>query len=341
MALALAAEGRPVVFAEPWVADTQASEPGAEDRTQFVGMRRLAPNLELLRVPQWLLQEYVAENVFDYLVMTWPHQSKYILPESRSRVVYEMVDDHALVPRMTSTWHRAHRKWVGRADVLTAITSHLVEQLRVERPDAILLPNGVRIEDLAPTASISVPDDLAEARKAPVVIIYYGSIGDPWFDWDLWKTAAAKKPDWSFVLIGYPYGCAEADIVRHASENENVFFLGRKPYAELPTYLACADVATIPFLLNDVTHACSPLKMFEYMAAGKPIVATPMRATLDFKSVLSGDGAQAFVECLEQAVEKRADPEYLATLKSEAEANTWQSRARALLDAVEAAGKRA
>jgi hypothetical protein len=142
----------------------------------------------------------------------------------------------------------------------------------------------------------------------------------------LWRQARTTVRGWERYLV-------LAEKRRHA----NVFYLGAKPYDALPQYLACCDVAVIPFVLNEVTHACSPLKLFEYMAAGKPIVATPMREITKYRSVLFASGCGEFVQQLERAVCLGGDPEYKSLLRQEAESNTWRARAIRIREAVEVA----
>jgi glycosyltransferase involved in cell wall biosynthesis len=115
----------------------------------------------------------------------------------------------------------------------------------------------------------------------------------------------------------------------------NAFYLGKKAYGELPAYLAHFDVATIPFVLNPVTHACSPVKLFEYMAAGKPVVATRMREILKYKSVRFAGTATEFVAEIEAALKLRENEDHRALLRAEAEANTWRARAETLVRAME------
>ena len=90
-----------------------------------------------------------------------------------------------------------------------------------------------------------------------------------WFDWPLWIHAAKARPNWSFVLIGPAYDGDIAAVHARAAAAPNIHYLGPKRYDELPGYMQFVDVATIPFVLNAITHACSPVKLFEYMAAGK------------------------------------------------------------------------
>lgn len=338
MARALAEIGCKVVYCEPWIADWIASSEAAQKR-RFVGVKDIAPQLHLLRCPLWMVRGFIRDASPDVLMMIWPDQDQFIPKDTSCAVVYEMVDSSDLVTDADERWHRLHREWIHRADVMVATADDLIEQLRSERPDALLLPNAVRLEDWVLTEAVPAPEDMLAARRAPVVVGYYGAIAE-WFDWDLWEYAAGHKPDWAFVLIGPPYDGDVNKIKERVGRCKNMHYLGAKSYSSLPGYLAHFDVATIPFVLNNITHACSPLKLFEYMAAGKPIVAAPMREIIKYKSVLVADSPQAFVSQCERALTLRDDAAYRAILQQEAEANTWRARARALRQAIEAMPKK-
>jgi teichuronic acid biosynthesis glycosyltransferase TuaH len=161
-----------------------------------------------------------------------------------------------------------------------------------------------------------------------------------WFDWETWEKAARNKPDWSFVLIGHPYDGNFAKIAGRISAFPNMYYLGPKPYHRLKFYLAQFDIATIPFIINNITNACSPVKLFEYMAAGKPVVTSPMQEILKYQSVLTAGTPEAFINRLDEALRLKDDPDYRLVLKREAEANTWRSRAEVLLRNVNNARKR-
>lgn len=100
---------------------------------------------------------------------------------------------------------------------------------------------------------------------------FYGVI-DERFDIELIKQAADAKPDWHFVLIG-PVIKIDPDTL---PKNSNIHYLGAKTYDDLPTYLAGWDIALIPFAINRSTQYISPTKTPEYLAAGKPVISTPI-----------------------------------------------------------------
>ncbi|MDP8224447.1 MAG: glycosyltransferase [Candidatus Lernaella stagnicola] len=335
MARALAECGAVVVYAEiPGRHDDLLSAEGRE-RAGENGLQPLDERLWHLRVPEHFLRKAIRLLRPDAQIFSWPHQVDYLVEDVGSTTVYEMIDDHALLPDAAPWWHATHAAWVRRADIVVASADRLLSQLRRERDDAMLLPNATSVEDWRIDPPPSVPEDMREARRAETVVGYYGII-ESWFDFELWAQVAAKKTRWSFVLVGHATAAVAAQVDALTSSAPNIFYLGSKPYAELPAYLAHMDIATIPFKLNDVTHATSPLKLFEYMAAGKPIVATPMREIIKYKSVLWGEQPGAFVRQLESAVTFAENATYRETLAREAAANTWTARAAELLAAIRA-----
>jgi glycosyltransferase involved in cell wall biosynthesis len=335
MARALAAAGCPVVYGEPWVGQHITSLQGQAE-ARFHGVKELSPRLHLLRWPPQHLRDLIAEAEPDVIMMLWPMQSDLLPEQPKSIVVYEMIDDHEVIPDADETFRANHRKWVRDADVLVATADDLLAQLKRSRPDVLLLPNAVMMEDWTNAANADLPADLAEARKAPVVVAYYGTIAD-WFDWALWEGAARARPDWSFVLIGPPYDGRAETVHARVSLHPNMHYLGAKPYHSLPAYVNHCDVMAIPFVLNSITHSCSPVKLFEYMAAGKPVVASPMREVLKYRSVLFAATPADFVSRVETALRQGQDAAYRQTLEREARENTWQGRAKALRHAIDSA----
>jgi glycosyltransferase involved in cell wall biosynthesis len=335
MARALAATGCPVIYGEPWARQHITSVQGWAE-AKFHGVKELSPNLHLVRWPRQHLRRLIAAAAPDVIMMLWPTQADLVPEESEALVVYEMIDDHDLIADADETFRANHRKWVRDADVLVATADDLLAQLEPVRPDVLLLPNAVAMEDWAKASATDVPADLAPAREASVVVAYYGTIAD-WFDWGMWEGAARARRDWSFVIIGPEYDGHTDAVHARVSAHPNMHYLGPKPYDSLPAYVAHCDVMTIPFILNSITHSCSPVKLFEYMAAGKPVVTSPMREVLKYRSVLFAQTPEEFVKRIETGLRQREDPAFRQTLEREARENTWQRRAEALRQAVASA----
>ncbi len=160
------------------------------------------------------------------------------------------------------------------------------------------------------------------------VIGYYGALAK-WFDYELIKEIDANGK-YQVVLLGIKYD----DSYEQAGLNRcrNVHFCGSRDYHVLQNYASKIDILTIPFLINDITKATSPVKLFEYMALNKPIVTTDMDECRKYESVLIGHDHKEFMEQLDRAMELREDPGYRALLDKEALENTWAEKAKSILD---------
>jgi glycosyltransferase involved in cell wall biosynthesis len=257
------------------------------------------------------------------------------LPEvetlTRPRIVYDFLDDVAvqITPYADAEQTlRLHDRLLRQAERVLVTAERLLEQARRVRPDAILCPNAVDAEHFDPAVDRPVPADLRPIldRGAPVVG-YYGALAR-WFDFELVEALARRRPDLSIVLIGADYDGSLRE--RDWSGLPNLFYLGEKDYADLPAYLARWDVATIPFVVNDITLSTSPLKMFEYMAAGKPVVSTPLPECARHPEVLVASDAGEFSRQVDRALERRAEPEFVEALRAVALSNTWDARVDAI-----------
>ena len=190
-----------------------------------------------------------------------------------------------------------------------------------------LITNGVDFEHFVSKRE-NVPSDLQKVRcKYKKIIMYYGALAS-WFNYDLIKKVAQNK-DYAIVLLGQDYDgtLRKCGIL----EMDNVFYLGKKPYNDLPSYGQHADILMIPFIINDITKATSPVKIFEYMAMQRPIVTTALPECKKYKSVLFSLDDDQFINNLEKAIKLDRDNNYKRLLLEEAKANTWESKSGGLV----------
>lgn len=169
-------------------------------------------------------------------------------------------------------------------------------------------------------------------EKKPI-IGYYGAMA-VWFDYELLENLAKERPQYNIVLIGTRY---DDSLEKSKIENiENIHFLGARNYNILKNYANCFDVCTVPFLINDITKATSPLKIFEYMALSKPIVTTAMDECKKYKSIYIANTKEEFIENIDNALKLNMenDKEYFDTLKKEALENAWETKARDIINAL-------
>lgn len=264
-------------------------------------------------------------------VYTLVYNARYLDKLPDKRVIYDHIDELSVFPYSLSRLQRDHARLINRADRVVATATRLYEDVSSHRPDALLCPNGVDYTFFKDhtAAAVQPPEDIAGlVASGRPLIGYYGALAH-WFDYDLLCSAARLRPEYWFLLIGpdHDHTVQSSGI----SSLENILWLGPRPYQEIPAYLKFFSVATIPFLLNEITHATSPLKLFEYFAGGKPVVTTAMRECLKYPPVQIAGDAASFVEQLDEALVLKDDPVYLAQLEQLALANTWQERAASIL----------
>jgi len=145
---------------------------------------------------------------------------------------------------------------------------------------------------------------------------------------------AGARPEWSFALIG-PVGVAEKQSRLQPLRLPNVHLLGYRPYEMLPNYLKGMDVCIIPYAVTEHTASVFPIKFFEFLASGKPVVVTPLPSLLPFRGAARiAEGAEAFVQAIAESLE-RDTAEAKEVRLALARANTWDKRVDTLLSLVQ------
>jgi glycosyltransferase involved in cell wall biosynthesis len=248
--------------------------------------------------------------------------------------VYDCVDDYAEQSGGDERRRRLvtdrDRETARRARVVFATTTPLLERHRAVNPATHLVRNVGDFEHFAPAADATRADPALGALRRPV-LGFAGNFLANKVDVDLLEGIARERQDWSVLLVG-PAPADSRDRVEALTRLPNVTWTGPLPYARLPLAVAAFDVGLIPYLENAYTRSCFPLKTYEYLAAGKPVVATglPELAGLE-PHVRLARGVAATVALVEQALEELG-PERRAARQAVAAQNTWETRASRLLE---------
>jgi len=218
------------------------------------------------------------------------------------------------------------RHAVEKADIVVVTSLVLRDRLSNIRKEIVYIPNAVDY-DFYHSADRSHPPEYRDI-EGPIVV-YIGAI-DYWFDADLVAFLASRHPAVNFVLIGIPR--ISLDSLRRF---KNVHLLGARPYPELPKYLWNATVGFIPFKKLSLVESVNPVKLWEYMACGLPVVATRWEelARLGSPAFLA-DTCDRFLEKLSEALEAARDMNFKEHCMSFAAANTWGKRAEQILSLV-------
>ena len=208
----------------------------------------------------------IAEHTVLLQLPFWRRLALQLRSTHGSKLLYDCMDDWETFENMGKFNVSEEKHLVEECDVLVVTGAELQRKYQAQGLNPVLARNGADF----PFFSQARPNDLLAGIPKPIVG-YFGAIAD-WIDLDLVYAVAKSRPQYSFVMIGQVFG-------RDISQLEslpNVRMLGSKPYADIPAYLYHFDACTIPFLINQVTKATDPVKLYEYFSLGKPVVATDM-----------------------------------------------------------------
>jgi glycosyltransferase involved in cell wall biosynthesis len=248
------------------------------------------------------------------------------------QLVYDCVDEHSEYTGLINkqVMLDMERDLLYRCDFVFVTAIGLYNTKKDFARRIYFLPNAANVDHFmqAQDEETIVPPDIASI-KGPV-IGFVGVIQD-WIDLDLIFLVAKSYPDWSVVLIG-PVGVGiDISVLRSLP---NVHLLGRKEVRDLPRYIKAFDVCLNPFKLNELTDKVSPLKFYEYLASGKPIVTVNMPGVRDFADVVEiADTPDEFVTAVGKAVNDE-NPAKLAARLARAKENSWESRVEFMMQKI-------
>lgn len=218
------------------------------------------------------------------------------------------------------------RHQIIHPDIIITSASNLYEEMlnKFGKERVIYLPNAVDYEHFHISKDLkNIPIDIKEiVQKGNPIIGYYGALAK-WIDYELINKLATSRPQYEIILIGWDFDGS----INRLDKRDNIHYLGTKSYNILPLYGIWFDVAIIPFIEGELADSTSPIKLFEYMALGKPIVTTNMKECKRYKSVLAAQNYEEFLSMIDRALKLKDNEEYLKVLDGEARENTWEKRA--------------
>ncbi len=246
------------------------------------------------------------------------------------KIIYDCLDEHQGFSTNQLTMLAEEHQLACDSDLIIASSSKLMKKMKERNSSCLLIPNAADFEHFSATFGDMPPELKGLSRP---IIGYYGAISE-WFDTALIGYVAKQRPKWHFVLIGDTWG-ADLQPLQGLS---NVHLLGEKPYISLPAYLHQFDVCIIPFRLTPLTEATNPVKFFEFLSAGKPVVSVPLPELLPYKEeglVYIARTPDEYVEEIERALRENDLLRIHARMKF-ASSQTWEERFNSLYRAVNA-----
>lgn len=270
------------------------------------------------------------------LVYTWHIEDISYLDHCRDKfVIYDAMDDWAAFSNADQKrLIDNENEVVARADIVLAVSRKLYDKHRMLNKNTWLVPNGVDTDFFggAMTHHKTESDSLYR-YKDRMVVGYVGGIHD-WVDVDLIVEAAKLLPDAVFVLIGPALKRLQPKFAGAA----NILYLGPKPYSELIQYVSYFKAGIIPFKLNLLNESTNPIKLYEYLGAGLPVVSTGMPEVVSHAAegvVYIADEPATFAGKILEAVAVADNKTNIGERLAIAGQNSWASRAETLLELID------
>lgn len=271
----------------------------------------LCSEVAKLAVLHDMVQRLIVENnIQQYIVWYYTPMALDFTRHLRPlAVVYDCMDELSAFKGAPECLKHRERELFKTADLVFTGGQSLYEAKRDQHHSVYAFPSSIdRDHFMQARNAVEEPED---QRHIPHPRLGFFGVVDERFDVELLDEMSKNRPDWQFVIIG-PVVKIDPEIL---PKRENIHYLGGKSYQDLPAYIAGWDVALLLFALNDSTRYISPTKTPEYLAAGKPVVSTPIQ------DVVYPYGHMGLVRIASDAREFTAAIEDL--LKSEANRKEW------------------
>jgi glycosyltransferase involved in cell wall biosynthesis len=289
-------------------------------------------------VKRWLAAEGVSDAV---LWVYHPGYGDSVADIPHSLILYDCVDEYTAFPefRRVKAWiAERERRLCAVAGVVACTAPSLYETKQALAPGRTHFVHNVgegEHFEKALDPALPVAADLA-GIPGPI-IGFIGAVSDYKLNIDWLLQLAAARRDYSIVLVG-PVGIADPSTdVGKLKAQPNVHLLGHRSYETLPSYLKGFDVAVIPYRINEYTRAVFPIKYFEFLASGRPVVISPLPAVRDYWSAVRvAETADEFVKACAAALAEDTPAAKQRRIELSRQ-NSWQSRVDKLLGLVEAA----
>ncbi len=237
-------------------------------------------------------------------------------------LVYDMMDEHSEFLGNGDWIDNEEQRLLKLADLIT-VTADSLQKRTIHPQNTMVLKNAADFDHFA---SI----EPRQSNAHPVRLGYYGAISY-WFDAGLVAECAKAHPEWEFELVGSTF---QADLSKLA-QFDNVTMFGEQDYDQLLDHLRGWDVALIPFKDVPLTRATNPVKAYEYLSAGKPVVATRLPELEPFSEWIGlASTAGEFVHAVEEAQALARDADLAAARKNAIRQETWTERATRLAQRV-------
>ena len=304
-----------------------------------LGLKGRADRFAARRFSQILRQRYGSDwrdRVLVY-VSSWSFtQTDFIQGLDPRYLMFHILDDSLAFPQIKDETRvlqenlRFFTYLMEKSGLVTAVSESLAQKYGdLYQRKIPVVKNGVDIEHFHTDFAVEnpAPDSGLSGVRAPI-LMYIGSINS-WVDLDLLLRLSRERPDCSLVLIGHCYeDTIQVDTWRELLSCPNLHWLGSRPYSQLPRYLRYASALLLPRTDAEHSRASDPLKLYEYLATGRPVVSTALPAVDDFQGlVYLSHTPDEFIRMTDAALGQHT-PEKASRQVAAVAGHSWASRVR-------------
>lgn len=276
-----------------------------------------------------ILKKHICKNnIKNPIVWIYNPYAVYYLDAIKdpSLIIYHCVDDLSAVPGANKQeMIKAEEKLLKRSNIVFATANNLYEKCKKINPNTFLQTNVSDFNhfNTVDKQEFEKPSQLENLKKP--ILMFSGNLARHKVDYKLIKYIALSRPDWTLVIIGPKWEGDSSEEFESMTKIKNIKYIGYIAYLELPRYFKYADILFIPYVKNKATENVFPLKFYEYLATGKPVICTDLGSLQEKKGLipLTDDHDQYVKEC--EKLLLSADENKGERIKCASE-NTWEKR---------------
>ena len=236
-------------------------------------------------------------------------------------VIYDCMDELSAFKFAPPQISVLEKELFKKADIVFTGGNSIYEFKKDQHPNIYSFPSSIDKNHFG--LARTKLDDPEDQKHIPHPRFGFFGVVDERFDIEMIDSVAKARPEWQFIILGPVVKIDPAHLPRY----ENVHYLGGKKYEELPAYIAGWDVALVPFAMNESTRFISPTKTPEYLAAGKPVISSPIRDVVrpygDNKLVHIVNNADEFISAAEKELGKKRKSAWLRKVDDFLAFNSW------------------
>jgi GT2 family glycosyltransferase len=275
------------------------------------------------------IEELVREQELKEVVMLvqfpfWQPLAEVLKNKNGWKLIYDCMDEHTGFEIIGNQFAAEESALLSHSDLVTVSSQKLLEKSVCNSNNYLLLPNAAEFDHFHD------PQSNGKVRLSRPVLGYFGALAE-WFDYDTIIYAAQQHPEWNFLIVGGHH----SPEVENLKNLPNLMLTGEVSYQDLPGYLYYFDICLIPMRITPLIEATNPVKFFEYMAAGKPIVAADLPELRPYQELYyCYHDHDDFIEKVKKALEER-DPALVEKRLHTARKNHWDDRFETLRNGIE------